>query len=263
MSRINEKFSELKFNRRKAFVPFIMANFPDFNYSSKLLNSLPELGADLIEIGIPFTDPMADGKIIQDAGQAALNDGFLMEHIYDLVTSFRKKNDRTPIILMGYFNPIHKIGAQKFVKKIKTLGVDGLIIVDLPPEEDDELFVHCLTSELNFIRLLTPTSDDNRLPRLLKNTSGFLYYVSIAGVTGTKVPVKESVGKEINRIKEKTDTPICVGFGIKTPEDAKNIAQLADGVVVGSAIIEKINSNFSEKTVFEFIKNLSKAVHLV
>ena len=263
MSRINAKFEELQSIKRKAFIPFIMASFPDFDYSKKLLNSLPELGADLIEIGIPFTDPMADGKTIQEAGQTALNGGFLMEHLYDLIKNFRTKDDKTPIILMGYFNPIHKIGAKEFVKKIKSLGVDGLIIVDLPPEEDDELCVHCLASEINFIRLLTPTSDDNRLKSLLKNTSGFLYYVSVAGVTGTKVPVKKSVERDIIRIREKTNTPICVGFGIKNPDDAKEIAQLANGVVVGSAIIEKINSKESEKKVFEFIKSLSNAVHLI
>ncbi len=263
MSRINAKFEELQSKNSKAFIPFIMASFPDFNYSKKLLNSLPELGADLIEIGIPFTDPMADGKIIQEAGQTALNGGFRMEDLYELIKSFRTKDNKTPIVLMGYFNPIHKIGAKEFVKKIKILGVDGLIIVDLPPEEDDELCLHCLESDLNFIRLLTPTSDDNRLERLLKNTSGFLYYVSIAGVTGTKVPVKKSVEKDLIRIKEKTSTPVCVGFGIKNSDDAKEIARLGDGVVVGSAIIEKINTNKSEKKVFDFIKNLSKAVHLI
>ncbi len=263
MSRINAKFGELKSKKSKAFIPFIMAGFPDFNYSKKILNRLPELGADLIEIGIPFTDPMADGKIIQEAGQTALNGGFRMEDLFDLIKSFRTKDNKTPLVLMGYFNPIHKIGAKEFVKKIKVLGVDGLIIVDLPPEEDDELCVHCLENDLNFIRLLTPTSDDNRLERLLKNTSGFLYYVSVAGVTGTKVPVKKSVEKDLIRIKEKTNTPICVGFGIKNPDDAKEIARLGDGVVVGSAIIEKINSNKSEKKVFDFIKNLSKAVHLI
>ena len=263
MSRINAKFEELQSIRRKAFIPFIMASFPNFDYSKKLLNSLPDLGADLIEIGIPFTDPMADGKTIQEAGQTALNDGFLMEHLYDLIKSFRSKDNKTPIILMGYFNPIHKIGAKKFVKKIKSLGVDGLIIVDLPPEEDDELCVHCLESEINFIRLLTPTSDDNRLQKLLKNTSGFLYYVSVAGVTGTKVPVKKSVEKHITLIKERTSTPICVGFGIKNPDDAQEIAQLADGVVVGSAIIEKLNKKESERKVFDFIKSLSNAVHLI
>jgi tryptophan synthase alpha chain len=216
----------------------------------------------MIEIGIPFTDPMADGKTIQDAGQLALNSGFRMEDLFSLVKSFREKDDSTPIILMGYFNPIHKIGSLSFIKKIKSLGVDGLIIVDLPPEEDEELCVHCSESGIDFIRLLTPTSNNDRLKMLLKNTSGFLYYVSVMGVTGTKVPVKETVEKEINRIKQATKMPICVGFGIKTPEDAKNIALLADGAVVGSAIIDKINSSTSEKDVYAFISDLANSIHL-
>ena len=258
MNRINQKLKENK----KLLSIYFTAGYPNLNDTVTIIQDLEKSGVDMIEIGLPFSDPLADGPTIQSSSTQALKNGMTTEALFSQLKDIRKSVN-IPLIIMGYFNPIHKIGAQKFVKKIKSLGVDGLIIVDLPPEEDDELCVHCLSNELNFIRLLTPTSDDNRLPRLLKNTSGFLYYVSIAGVTGTKVPVKESVGKEINRIKEKTDTPICVGFGIKTPEDAKNIAQLADGVVVGSAIIEKINSNFSEKAVFEFIKSLSKAVHLV
>ena len=205
---------------------------------------------------------MADGKIIQDAGHLALEAGFKMENLYRMIEDFRKHDQDTPIVLMGYYNPIHKIGSESFVKKIKALGVDGLIMVDLPPEEDSELCFYCLNHELHFIRLLTPTSDNDRLPALLNNSSGFLYYVSVAGVTGTKVPVKQIVASDVDRIKGYTDLPVCVGFGIKSPEDAKAISLAADGVVVGSAIIEKIQKGATERDVSEFISNLSQSVHL-
>ena len=262
MSRLNKKFHQLTIQEKKAFIPFIMAGFPNICYSKKLLNKLPGLGADIIEIGMPFTDPMADGKIIQDAGHEALEAGFKMESLYEMIESFRNNDQDTPIILMGYYNPIHKFGSDNFVKKIKTLGVDGLIIVDLPPEEDSELCIFCLNHNLHFIRLLTPTSDNQRLPTLLNNSSGFLYYVSVAGVTGTKVPVKQVVANEIDRIKRYTDLPVCVGFGIKSPEDAKAISLAADGVVVGSAIIETVQRGATESEVSDFISSLSKAVHL-
>ena len=262
MSRLNKKFHQLTIEDRKAFIPFIMAGFPNIIYSNKLLNKLPTLGADIIEIGMPFTDPMADGKIIQDAGHASLEAGFKFESLYQMIEDFRKHDQDTPIILMGYYNPIHKFGSENFVKKIKNLGVDGLIVVDLPPEEDSDLCVYCLNNDVHFIRLLTPTSDNERLPALLKNSSGFLYYVSVAGVTGTKVPVKQIVSSEIERIKGYTDLPVCVGFGIKSPEDAKAISLAADGVVVGSAIIEKIQKGGTERDVSEFISSLSKSVHL-
>ena len=262
MSRLNKKFYQLTNENKKAFIPFIMAGFPSISYSSNLLNKLPALGADIIEIGMPFTDPMADGKIIQDAGHEALEAGFKMNLLYEMIEDFRRADTNTPIILMGYYNPIHKFGSENFIKKIKALGVDGLIIVDLPPEEDNELCVFCLNHKLHFIRLLTPTSDNDRLPALLNNSSGFLYYVSVAGVTGTKVPVKQLVANEINRIKTHTDLPVCVGFGIKTPEDAKAISTAADGVVVGSAIIETIQKGATDSEVSAFITALSQSVHL-
>ncbi len=262
MSRLNKKFYELAYENQKAFIPFIMAGFPDISYSKSLLNKLPALGADIIEIGMPFTDPMADGKIIQDAGHEALEAGFKMNLLYEMIEDFRRADTNTPIILMGYYNPIHKFGSENFIKKIKALGVDGLIIVDLPPEEDNELCVFCLNHKLHFIRLLTPTSDNDRLPALLNNSSGFLYYVSVAGVTGTKAPVKQLVANEINRIKTHTDLPVCVGFGIKTPEDAKAISTAADGVVVGSAIIETIQKGATDSEVSAFITALSQSVHL-
>ena len=261
MSRLNKKFHQLTAEDKKAFIPFIMAGFPNIKYSSDLLQKLPSLGADIIEIGMPFTDPMADGKIIQDAGHEALEAGFKMENLYQMIESFRENDQDTPIILMGYYNPIHKFGSENFVEKIKNLGVDGLIIVDLPPEEDSELCIFCLNHKLHFIRLLTPTSDNQRLPTLLDNSSGFLYYVSVAGVTGSKVPVKQVVADEISRIKKYTDLPICVGFGIKSPEDAKSISLSADGVVVGSAIIETVQKGASEREVSDFISSLSKSVH--
>ena len=262
MSRLNKKFNQLTIEAQTAFIPFIMAGFPNFNYSKNLLYKLPSLGADIIEIGMPFTDPMADGKIIQDAGHEALDAGFKMENLYQMIEDFRKNDQDTPIILMGYYNPIHKMGSEIFVKKIKALGVDGLIIVDLPPEEDDELCIYCLNQNLHFIRLLTPTSDNNRLKTLLTNSSGFLYYVSVAGVTGTKVPVKQIVANEVERIKGFSKLPVCVGFGIKTPEDAKAISLAADGVVVGSAIIETIQRGASELEVYDFISSLSESVKL-
>jgi len=261
MSRLNKRFNQLTKENKKAFIPFIMAGFPNISYSKNLLNKLPDLGADIIEIGMPFTDPMADGKIIQDAGHKALEAGFKMKYLYEMIEDFRKTDKNTPIILMGYYNPIHRFGSENFIKKIKVLGVDGLIIVDLPPEEDNELCVFCLTHKLHFIRLLTPTSDNERLPTLLNNSSGFLYYVSVAGVTGTKVPVTQIVASEINRIKSYTELPVCVGFGIKTPEDAKAISTAADGVVVGSAIIETIQKGVTDSAVSDFISDLSKSIH--
>ena len=262
MSRLNEKFHQLTAENKKAFIPFIMAGFPNTSYSKNLLNKLPSLGADIIEIGMPFTDPMADGKIIQDAGHAALEAGFKMDNLYEMIEGFRKNDQDTPLILMGYYNPIHKFGSENFVRKIKTLGVDGLIIVDLPPEEDSELCIFCLKHKLHFIRLLTPTSDNQRLPTLLNNSSGFLYYVSVAGVTGTKIPVEQVVANEIDRIKRYTDLPVCVGFGIKSPEVANAISLAADGIVVGSAIIETVQRGATEREVSDFIRRLSNSVHL-
>ncbi|MDC0329111.1 tryptophan synthase subunit alpha, partial [bacterium] len=235
MARIDDTFSTLRANRKKAFVAYIMAGDPDYNESKELLMGLPAAGVDIIELGLPFTDPMADGPTIQLAGQRALNSGQSLEKTLQMVQDFRSKNNVTPIIIMGYYNPIYSYGVDKFLSKAKLVGVDGLIIVDLPPEEDSELCIPAKNIGLNFIRLATPTTDENRLPAVLKNTSGFVYYVSITGITGVANASSANVSPEIDRIKNKTDLPVVVGFGIKTPEAALEMAKVADGVVVGSA----------------------------
>ena len=239
----------------------MVAGDPDLKTTIELMHGFVKAGVDIIELGIPFSDPIAEGVTIQDAHDRALKKGTTFLKALQLLKEFRSTDKDTPIILMGYYNPIHKFGSENFVEKIKKLGVDGLIIVDLPPEEDSELCIFCLNHKLHFIRLLTPTSDNQRLPTLLDNSSGFLYYVSVAGVTGSKVPVKQVVADEISRIKKYTDLPICVGFGIKSPEDAKSISLSADGVVVGSAIIETVQKGASEREVSDFISSLSKSVH--
>ena len=261
MARIDDTFSTLRANRKKAFVAYIMAGDPDYNESKELLMGLPEAGVDIIELGLPFTDPMADGPTIQLAGQRALNSGQSLEKTLQMVQDFRSKNNVTPIIIMGYYNPIYSYGVDKFLSKAKLVGVDGLIIVDLPPEEDSELCIPAKNIGLNFIRLATPTTDENRLPAVLKNTSGFVYYVSITGITGVANASSANVSPEIDRIKNKTDLPVVVGFGIKTPEAALEMAKVADGVVVGSAIVEKIAQGESNKSVLAFVKSLAEGVH--
>ena len=261
MARIDDTFSTLRANRKKAFVAYIMAGDPDYNESKELLMRLPAAGVDIIELGLPFTDPMADGPTIQLAGQRALNSGQSLEKTLQMVQDFRSKNNVTPIIIMGYYNPIYSYGVDKFLSKAKLVGVDGLIIVDLPPEEDSELCIPAKNIGLNFIRLATPTTDENRLPAVLKNTSGFVYYVSITGITGVANASSANVSPEIDRIKNKTDLPVVVGFGIKTPEAALEMAKVADGVVVGSAIVEKIAQGESNKSVLTFVKSLAEGVH--
>ncbi|MAR18750.1 MAG: tryptophan synthase subunit alpha [Rhodobacteraceae bacterium] len=261
MARIDDTFSTLRANRKKAFVAYIMAGDPDYNESKELLMGLPAAGVDIIELGLPFTDPMADGPTIQLAGQRALNSGQSLEKTLQMVQGFRSKNNVTPIIIMGYYNPIYSYGVDKFLSKAKLVGVDGLIIVDLPPEEDSELCIPAKNIGLNFIRLATPTTDENRLPAVLKNTSGFVYYVSITGITGVANASSANVSPEIDRIKNKTDLPVVVGFGIKTPEAALEMAKVADGVVVGSAIVEKIAQGESNKSVLAFVKSLAEGVH--
>lgn len=261
MARIDDTFSTLRANRKKAFVAYIMAGDPDYNESKELLMGLPEAGVDIIELGLPFTDPMADGPTIQLAGQRALNSGQSLEKTLQMVQDFRSENNVTPIIIMGYYNPIYSYGVDKFLSKAKLVGVDGLIIVDLPPEEDSELCIPAKNIGLNFIRLATPTTDENRLPAVLKNTSGFVYYVSITGITGVANASSANVSPEISRIKNKTDLPVVVGFGIKTPEAALEMAKVADGVVVGSAIVEKIAQGESNKSVLAFVKSLAEGVH--
>ena len=239
-TRIDTRFADLKAEGRAALVTFVMAGDPDLATSLKIVKALPAAGADLIEIGMPFTDPMADGPAIQASGLRALAAGATLEKTIHLVKEFRAGDDKTPIILMGYFNPIFIYGVEKFLVDAKAAGVDGLIVVDCPPEEDDELCKPALKAGLNFIRLATPTTDDKRLPKVLQNTSGFVYYVSIAGITGAATPDFNKVEAAVARIKKHTSLPIAVGFGVKTASDAANIAKGADGVVVGSALVEAV-----------------------
>jgi tryptophan synthase alpha chain len=237
-TRIDRRFAALKEEGRAALVTFIMAGDPDYDTSLAIARALPKAGADIIELGMPFTDPMADGPAIQAAGLRALKAGQRMTRTLSLVRDFRKDDDQTSIILMGYYNPIYIYGNERFLADAKAAGVDGLIIVDLPPEEDEELCLPALKAGLNFIRLATPTTDDKRLPKVLTNTSGFVYYVSVTGVTGTAAPDASKVTGAVARIKRHTPLPVAVGFGVKTAEQARAIAEGADGVVVGSALVD-------------------------
>jgi len=239
-TRIDTRLADLKTQGRAAFVTFLMAGDPDPATSLAIIKALPQAGAEIIEIGMPFTDPMADGPAIQAAGLRALKGGMTLKKTLDLVRGFRKDDDATPIVLMGYYNPIYIYGVEAFLTDAKTAGVDGLIIVDLPPEEDDELCVPAMKAGLNFIRLATPTTDDKRLPAVLANTSGFVYYVSITGITGAAAANATQVGEAVARIKRHTKLPVCVGFGIRTPEAARDIARAADGAVVGTALVEAL-----------------------
>lgn len=242
-TRIDTRFAELKAEGRAALVTFYMGGDPDPETSLKVIKALPKAGADLIEIGMAFTDPMADGPTIQAAGLRALSKGITLEKTLGLVADFRKDDEKTPIILMGYFNPIFIYGVEKFLVDAKAAGVDGLIVVDCPPEEDDELCKPALKAGLNFIRLATPTTDEKRLPKVLQNTSGFVYYVSIAGITGAARPDPQKVGASVARIKSHTNLPVAVGFGVRTAADAAEIAKVADGVVVGSALVDAVRQS--------------------
>src|ERR1700728_1815254 len=237
-TRIDARFAQLKKENRSAFVTFLMAGDPDPETSLQVIKALPRAGADIIEIGMPFTDPMADGPAIQAAGLRALKAGMTLKKTLALVRDFRKDDDATPLVLMGYYNPIYIYGVDKFLADAKSAGVDGLIVVDLPPEEDTELCLPALEAGLNFIRLATPTTDDKRLSAVLANTSGFVYYVSITGITGAAAPDAGRVSEAVKRIKRHTALPVCVGFGVRTAEQARAIARAADGVVVGSALVE-------------------------
>jgi len=242
-TRLAKRFAALKDEGRAALVTFITAGDPDYQTSRDMLFGLPGAGADIIELGMPFSDPMADGPAIQASSQRALKAGQTTVKTLQMVREFRQRDDQTPIVLMGYYNPIFVYPGLKFLDEAREAGVDGLIIVDLPPEADDELCIPAMGKGINFIRLATPTTDAKRLPKVLTNTSGFVYYVSITGITGTAAPSNRSVEEHVARIKAKTDLPVAVGFGVKTPEQARQLAQLADGVVVGSALVNKIAEN--------------------
>ena len=244
-TRIDRRFTALRDEGRAALMTFVMAGDPDYETSLALLKALPQAGADLIELGMPFTDPMADGPAIQAAELRALAAGQNMKRTLALVRDFRRGDEATPIVLMGYYNPIYVYGVERFLTDAKSAGVDGLIVVDLPPEEDDELCLPALKAGLNFIRLATPTTDDKRLPAVLKNTSGFVYYVSITGITGSAAPDSAKVAAAVKRIKQHTKLPVCVGFGVRAAEQARAIAAAADGVVVGSALVEAIRKSLS------------------
>ena len=241
--RIEKRFAALKDEGRAALVTFTMAGDPDYSTALAILKALPKAGADLIELGMPFTDPMADGPAIQAAGLRALKAGQNMKKTLDAVREFRAGDDATPLVLMGYYNPVYVYGVERFLTDAKAAGVDGLIVVDLPPEEDAELCLPALATGVNFIRLATPTTDDKRLPAVLTNTSGFVYYVSITGITGAAAPDPGQVKAAVARIKRHTKLPVCVGFGVRTAEHARAIADGADGVVVGSALVDAVRQS--------------------
>jgi tryptophan synthase alpha chain len=246
-TRIDQRFADLKREGRAALVTFTMAGDPDTKTSLAILKELPKAGADVIELGMPFTDPMADGPAIQAGGLRALNAGQNLVKTLGMVRAFRKGDDTTPIVLMGYYNPIYIYGVERFLTDAKAVGIDGLIVVDLPPEEDEELCLPALRAGLNFIRLSTPTTDDKRLPAVLANTSGFVYYVSITGITGSAAPDVSKVTEAVARIKRHTDLPVAVGFGVRTAKQARAIAAGAEAVVVGSALVDAIKDSLDNK----------------
>lgn len=245
-TRIDRRFAETKAAGRPALVTYVMGGDPDLATSQAILEALPQAGADIIELGLPFSDPMADGVVIQLAGQRALSAGQTLLGVLGMVEDFRRKDETTPIVLMGYYNPIYSFGVDRFIAAAKSAGVDGLIIVDLPAEEDGELCIPALAAGLNFIRLTTPTTDDRRLPVVLENTSGFVYYVSMTGVTGAAIKSRGAVGEAVDRIKSHTDLPVAVGFGIKTAEDAAEIGRHADGIVVGTVLVDAIAKSLDD-----------------
>ncbi|MEQ9518437.1 MAG: tryptophan synthase subunit alpha [Parvibaculum sp.] len=271
-TRIDKRFAALKKESRAAFVAFVTAGDPDLETSLELIKGLPGVGTDLIEIGMPFTDPMAEGPPIQASYLRALKGGQTMRKTLDIVRRFREGDQDTPIILMGYYNPVYHYGVERFLTDAKSAGVDGLIIVDLPAEEDEELCLPAIEAEINFIRLATPTTDAKRLPKVLTNTSGFVYYVAVKGITGAGSADANEVAAAVKRIKAATDLPVAVGFGIKTPQNAAAIAAHADGAVVGSAIVDCIKDNLTPDgkasnklvpTVLEFVKSLADGVRSV
>lgn len=266
-SRIDRRFTALRERGRKALVTFVTAGDPDYDTSRSILLGLPAAGADIIELGMPFSDPMADGPAIQASSLRALKSGHTMQRTLDLVRAFRESDRDTPVVLMGYYNPIYVYPRERFLDVAVAAGVDGLIIVDVPPEADAELCLPAVERGLNFIRLTTPTTDAERLPAVLANTSGFLYYVSITGITGAAAPEVNAVHSDVARIKRSTSLPVAVGFGIRTPEQVQAIAAGADGVVVGSGLVEAISNSLGQKgestgntasAVLDLVKRLSE-----
>jgi len=245
-ARMDKRFADLKTEGRPALVTYFMAGDPDYDTSLGIMKALPEAGSDVIELGMPFSDPMADGPAIQMAGQRALKAGQTLKKTLQLAADFRKTDDTTPIVLMGYYNPIYIYGVEQFLDDALASGIDGLIVVDLPPEMDDELCIPAIRKGVNFIRLATPTTDDKRLPMVLRNTSGFVYYVSMNGITGSAMADPSMVSAAVRRIKSHTDLPVCVGFGVKTAEHAKVIGAAADGVVVGTAIVNQVANSLTK-----------------
>jgi tryptophan synthase alpha chain len=268
-TRIDRRFSALKKEGRAGLVTFVSAGDPDLATSQRILAGLPEAGADIIELGMPFSDPMADGPAIQASSLRALKSGQRMTKTLEMVVDFRKSNNETPIVLMGYYNPIYVYGNERFLADAVKAGVDGLIVVDVPPEADEELCLPAIKAGLNFIRLATPTTDEKRLPKVLANTSGFVYYVSITGITGAAAPDVSKVHTEVKRIKASTTLPVAVGFGVKTGDQAQAIAKGADAVVVGSAIVTAIENSLDEAgnatgntvpAVLDLVKGLAAAL---
>lgn len=268
-SRIDRRFAALKQQDRAGLVTFITAGDPDYDTSLEILRGLPGAGADVIELGMPFTDPMADGPAIQASSLRALGAGARMTRTLDMVHAFRQADNDTPIVLMGYYNPVYAYGVDRFLTDAREAGVDGLIVVDLPPEEDSELCVPALQAGVHFIRLATPTTDDARLPAVLKNTSGFVYYVSVAGITGAASASNDAVTAAVARLKRHTDLPVAVGFGINTPEQAAAVARAADAAVVGSAIVRRVTDGLDDNGkakpgladgVLSFVRELAAGV---
>ncbi|MFN3274873.1 MAG: tryptophan synthase subunit alpha [Paracoccus sp. (in: a-proteobacteria)] len=263
MTRIDTTFQALKAEGKKAFVAYMMASDPDQDTALSIMRGLPQAGVDVIELGMPFTDPMADGPIIQLAGQRALAAGGSVSRTLDMVRAFRRDDSTTPIVLMGYYNPIYARpgGVEGFLSEAVEAGIDGLIVVDLPPEEDEELCLPAARAGLNFIRLATPTTDDRRLPAVVKNTSGFVYYVSVTGITGGPAANAAEVAPEVARIRASAGLPVVVGFGISTPEAAQQIASVADGCVVGSAIVKQIGEGRPVSEILDFVRDLATGAH--
>ena len=269
MNRLKKTFDKLNKNNKKALGIFVTAGDPNFESSLKLITNLPDNGADFIEIGMPFSDPMADGPSIQLSSQRALKSGMNLNRCLSLIKIFRERNSHTPIILMGYYNPIYKFGKERFIKKCIELGVDALIIVDLPPEEDDEFYFEAEKNNISVIRLVTPTTDEKRLKKILLNATGFVYYVSITGITGTQAPDIKNVNDNILKIKQVTDLPIVIGFGIRSPTQATVMSQISDGIVIGSAVVDLIKKTLDSEGVassdnlfkcLEFTNEISKAL---